>query len=101
MHGANYTQRPTPTIILTVARHAAHVTCTPWDKQTRFSTRNKDKRKNHWNVPDLSSNIGKSMTHHNKTKELATWFLNLPFDEPIDNKKIKFEVQIQDHMKHS
>jgi hypothetical protein len=27
------------------------------------------------------------MTHHNQTKELATWFVNLPLDEFIDNKK--------------
>jgi hypothetical protein len=31
----------------------------------------------------------KSMTHHNQTKELTTWFLNLPVDESIDNKKHK------------
>jgi hypothetical protein len=41
------------------------------------------------------------MTHHNQTKELITWFLNLPLDESIDNKSKKFEVQIQDPMKHS
>jgi hypothetical protein len=29
------------------------------------------------------------MTHHNQTKELITWFLNLPLDESIDNKKHK------------
>jgi hypothetical protein len=29
------------------------------------------------------------MTHHNQTKELTTWFLNLPLDESIDNKKHK------------
>jgi hypothetical protein len=28
-----------------------------------------------------------SMTHHNQTKVLTTWFLNLPLDEYIDNKK--------------
>jgi hypothetical protein len=28
-----------------------------------------------------------SMTHHNQTKKLTTWFLNLPLDESIDNKK--------------
>jgi hypothetical protein len=41
------------------------------------------------------------MTHHNQTKELTTWFLNLPLDESIDNKSTKYEVQIQDPMKHS
>jgi hypothetical protein len=35
------------------------------------------------------------MTHHKQTKKLTTWFLNLPLDESIDNKSIKFEVQIQ------
>jgi hypothetical protein len=28
----------------------------------------------------LNSNLAKSMTHHNQTKELTTWFLNLPLD---------------------
>jgi hypothetical protein len=27
------------------------------------------------------------MTHHNQTKVLTIWFLNLPRDEYIDNKK--------------
>jgi hypothetical protein len=27
------------------------------------------------------------MTRHNQTKELTTWFLNLPLDDSIDNKK--------------
>jgi hypothetical protein len=29
------------------------------------------------------------MTHHIQTMELSTWFLNLPLDESIDNKKHK------------
>jgi hypothetical protein len=28
-----------------------------------------------------------SMTHHNQTKVLTTWFLNPPLDECIDNQK--------------
>jgi hypothetical protein len=44
------------------------------------------------------------MTHHNQTKELTTWFLNLPLDESIDNKKCKVlslnlrshEAQVED-----
>jgi hypothetical protein len=28
------------------------------------------------NIPHLNSNLAKSMTHHNQTKELTTWFLN-------------------------
>jgi hypothetical protein len=29
------------------------------------------------------------MTHHNQTKVLTNWFLDLPLDESIDNKKHK------------
>jgi hypothetical protein len=68
--------------------HVAPATCTPRDKQTRFFKRNKDKGKNR-NVMDSNSNIAKLMTHHNQTKELTTWLLNLPLDESIDNKKHK------------
>jgi hypothetical protein len=50
---------------------------------------NKDKSKTNETVPDSSSNIVKSITHHNQTKEWITWFLNLPLDESIDNKMHK------------
>jgi hypothetical protein len=30
-----------------------------------------------------------SITHHNQTKVLTTWFLNLPLDEYIDNTKVQ------------
>jgi hypothetical protein len=44
------------------------------------------------------------MTHHNQTKELTTWFLNLPLDESIENKRHKIwslnpwphEAQLED-----
>jgi hypothetical protein len=45
------TRSPTPTMILVVSRHATPATCTPRDKQTRFSKRNKDKRKIKQNCP--------------------------------------------------
>jgi hypothetical protein len=61
----------------------------------------KVKEKQNETVPDSNSNLAKSMTHHNQTKELTTWFLNLTLDESIDNKSTKFEVQIQDPMRHS
>jgi hypothetical protein len=61
----------------------------------------KIKEKQNETIPDSNSDLAKSMTHHNQTKELTTWFLNLPLDESIDNKSTKFEVQIQDPMKHS
>jgi hypothetical protein len=41
------------------------------------------------------------MTPHNQTKELITWFLNLPLDESMDNKNTKFKSWIQDLMKHN
>jgi hypothetical protein len=59
------------------------------------------KEKQNETVPDSNSNLTKSMSHHNQTKELATWFLNLPLDESIDNKSTKFEARIQYPMKHS
>jgi hypothetical protein len=44
------TRSPTPTTVLIAARHAAPTTCTPWDKQTQFFKRNKDKKKNKMNL---------------------------------------------------
>jgi hypothetical protein len=76
-------------MILVAAHHAAPATCTPQDKQTRFSKWNKDKVEPTETVSDSNSKLGKSMTHHNQIKELTTWFLNLPLDESIDNKKHK------------
>jgi hypothetical protein len=65
------------------------------------SNETKVKEKQNKTIPNLNSNLAKSMSHHNQTKDLTTWFLNLPLDESIDNKSTKFEVQIQDLMKHS
>jgi hypothetical protein len=45
------TRSPTPTTVLVAACHAAPTTCTPRDKQTRFSKRNKGKRKPKQNYP--------------------------------------------------
>jgi hypothetical protein len=92
---------PTPAIILITACHAALATYTPRDKQTLFFKRNIDKRKTKQTILDSNSNLTKSMTHYNQIKQLTTWFLNLPLDESVDNKSTKFEVRIQDPMKHS
>jgi hypothetical protein len=70
-----YTRSPTPAMILIIARHAAPAICTPRDKQMWFSKQNKDKRKTNETILDSNSNLAKSMTHHNQTKELTTWFL--------------------------
>jgi hypothetical protein len=61
----------------------------------------KIKEKQNKTITDSNSNLTKSMTHHNQTKKRTTWFLNLSLDESIDNKSKKFEVRIQDPMKHS
>jgi hypothetical protein len=37
------------------------------------------KEKQNETVPDSNSNAAKSMTHHNQTKKLATWFLKPSF----------------------
>jgi hypothetical protein len=68
------TRSPTPATVLVAIRHAAPTTCTPRDNQTRFSERNKGKRKIKQNktMPDSNSNIAKSMTHHNQTKKRTT-----------------------------
>jgi hypothetical protein len=50
------------------------------------------KEKQNETIPDSNSNLAKSMTHHNQTKELTTWFFNLPLHEFIDNESTKFEV---------
>jgi hypothetical protein len=52
----------------------------------------KIKEKQNEPILDSNSNLTKSMTQHNQTKELTTWFLNLPLDKSIDNKSTKFEV---------
>jgi hypothetical protein len=52
----------------------------------------KIKEKQNQTTPDSNSNLAKLLTHHNQTKELTTWFLNLSLDESIDNKSTKFEV---------
>jgi hypothetical protein len=72
------TRSPTPSMILVAARHATPATCTPREKQTRFSKQNKDKRKTKQNktIPDSNSNPAKSMTYRNQIKELTTWFLS-------------------------
>jgi hypothetical protein len=38
-------------MVLITARHAVPATCTPWDKQMRFSKQNKEKRKIKQNYP--------------------------------------------------
>jgi hypothetical protein len=65
------------------------------------SNETKIKEKQNDTIPDSNSNITKSIIHHNQIMKLTTWFLNLPLDEYIDSKSTKFEIRIQDLMKHS
>jgi hypothetical protein len=59
-------------MILVAARHATPATYTPRDKQTRFSNETKNKGK----ITEISwIRIQKSMTYHNQTKELTTWYV--------------------------
>jgi hypothetical protein len=46
---------------------------------SKHDSPNKTKVKEKQNkiVPDSNSNLTKSMTHHNQTKELTTWFLRV------------------------
>jgi hypothetical protein len=41
----------------------------------------KIKEKQNKTISDSNSNIAKSMTHHNQTKELTTWFLTIETSE--------------------
>jgi outer membrane usher protein FimD/PapC len=66
-----------------------------------YPNETKIKEKQNETILDSNSNIAKSISHHNQTKELTTWFLNLSLDESIDNKSTKFDVRIQNPMKHS
>jgi hypothetical protein len=45
------TRSLTPATVLVAARHTTPATCTPRNKQTRFSERNKGKRKTKQNYP--------------------------------------------------
>jgi hypothetical protein len=46
-------------------------------------SKTKIKEKQIKTIPASNSNLAKSMTHHNQTKELTTWILNLSLDESI------------------
>jgi hypothetical protein len=64
-------------------------------------TKTKIKEKQNETIPDSNSNLFQVNDSSQSNQGTDTWFLNLPVDESIDNKNTKFEVQIQDPMKHS
>jgi hypothetical protein len=64
-------------------------------------TETKIKEKQNETIPDSNSNLFQVNDSSQSNQGTDTWFLNLPVDESIDNKNTKFEVQIQDPLKHS
>jgi hypothetical protein len=58
-----------------------------------YPNETKIKEKQNETFMDSNSYLTKSMTHHNQTKELTTWFLNLPLMSPVTTKEqsLKFE----------
>jgi hypothetical protein len=66
------TRSPTPATVLVAARHAAPATCTTRDKQTRFSERNKGKRKTKQNYPEFEF---KHRQVNDSSHSNTTWFL--------------------------
>jgi hypothetical protein len=44
-----------------------------------YPNETKIKEKQNKTIPDSNLNLAKSMTHHNQTKELTTWFLRKQF----------------------
>jgi hypothetical protein len=43
-------------------------------------------------IPDSNSNLAKSMTHHNQTKEWTTWFLKYKFPLKSSHKDSKHQI---------
>jgi hypothetical protein len=64
-------------------------------------TETKIKEKQNETISDSNSNLFQVNDSSQSNQGTDTWFLNLPVDESIDNKNTKFEVQIQDPMKHN
>jgi hypothetical protein len=95
------TRSPTPAMVLVAARHAAPATCTPWDKQTRFSTRNKDKGKT-IEMSRIRIQIPPSLWFITiKPRNRPLGFSISPLMSLLTIESTKFKVWIQDLMKHS
>jgi hypothetical protein len=50
-------------------------------------------KKQNKTISDSNSNIAKSMTHHNQTKELTTWFLRKKYYETLENFNLKYSFK--------
>jgi hypothetical protein len=62
-------------MILVAAHHVAPAHHETSKRDSPNETKVKEKQNE--NISDSNSNLDKSMTHHNQTKELITWFLRL------------------------
>jgi hypothetical protein len=56
----------------------------------------KIKEKQNETVQDLNSNLAKSMTHHNQTKELTTWFLKKKNDYDTNYHHYSFSMPLRE-----
>jgi hypothetical protein len=83
------------------SRHAAPITCTPWDKQTQFSSRIKGKGKT---IEMSQIWIQTSASQWLITIKPRHWPLGFsisPLMSTLTAKSTKFKFQVQDPMKHS
>jgi hypothetical protein len=81
------TRSPTHAMILVIARHAAPTTCTSRDKQTRFSKRNKGKRKTKGNYPGFKfkpHQVNDSSQSNQGTDHLVSHMPN-PSAQPVNH----------------
>jgi translation initiation factor 2 beta subunit (eIF-2beta)/eIF-5 len=56
----------------------------------------KIKEKQNKTIPDSNSNLAKSLTHHNQTKKLTTWFLTKENEFPAKaDQKFEFLLKME------
>jgi hypothetical protein len=86
------TRSPTPATILAAARHAVPNTCTPRDKKTWFSKRNRDKGKTQ-NFLDSNSNLASQWLITIKSRNWSLCFSISPLMSPltIKTQSLKFK----------
>jgi hypothetical protein len=90
-----YTSSPTPTMILIATRHVAPVTCTPRDKQTRFSTQTDMGRTTKTSRIQIQNEVSQLLI----TSKPRYWPLGLsisPLMGTLTIKNTNFEFWIQD-----
>jgi hypothetical protein len=91
------TRSPTPATVLVVAGHATPATCTPWDKQTRFSKRNKDKRKIKQNYSEFEFKP-RQVNDSSQSNQVTVYLVSQspPLMSPLTTKaqSFKFESKI-------